>query len=138
MNLSELKAWLEGAGFKCAADPLRNQHNDCEWYAWRRSTLPARECECNERTSMQLVIHPYSSVHGGSRHESVTAEVRGAYAAHWWTLQAYSLSADELAANLSEIEGSLVRAWEALAPRPERSAGSPDKSAAASGNGAEG
>lgn len=42
----ELREWLTAQGFRVAHDDL-NRDNECNWYAYRRIALPARECECN-------------------------------------------------------------------------------------------
>lgn len=118
--LAELKTWLGAQGFRFGSNPLRALHNDCEWYAWRRSSLAARECETNGH-KCQLVITPYRYESGSEERESVNFDVTGETAATWFKLEAYGLSPTEARDRLPAIESALVRAWNALAADPSRS-----------------
>lgn len=114
MSLDNLKKWLESEGFKTANNPMRDIHNRCHWYAYRRSRLEARECETNEGKGCQIVIYPHSAQFGGRCHESVEIEVCGEAGSIWWKLQAYSIRPDELRDKLPEVEASLIAAWNSL------------------------
>ena len=117
----ELRKWLETQGFRVAPESL-SRDNGCNWYAYRRSAIPARECECNDGKPMQLVVRPFriehSSVPGGVW-ESAEVDVTGEAGSHWYKLTCYSLKHDELRGRLHEIEAALIAAWNALRPNVE-------------------
>ncbi len=114
--MDELKSWLEANGFRTANNSVRDMHNRCHWYAYRRSSIPARECETNEGKACQIVVNPYTAEFQGKTLESVEVEVCGEASGIWWKLQAYSLTPDELRERLPEIEQSLIQAWNSLIP----------------------
>jgi hypothetical protein len=121
IGCDELREWLLTQGFRVAEDNL-SRDNDCNWYAYRRSELPARECECNDGKPMQIVVHPFKYRHPSTMHQewqSVEVDVTGEAGGVWFKLQAYSLKHDELRERLGEIEGSLIAAWNALRPNVE-------------------
>jgi hypothetical protein len=117
-----LREWLQSQGFRCSVNGLRSEHNLCDWYAWRRSVLDARRCECNDtKEGVQIVVQPYthdidglpeSSAARNSVELRITAEAGGI----WWDLKAYSLKPEELRERLPEIERMLVSAWNGLVP----------------------
>ena len=111
---NDLREWLILQGFKCSVAPMRD--NGCNWYAYRRSRYPARECECNEGKKMQIVIRPVSYANETQSWESAEIDVTGEVAGLWFKLSAYSVSPDELKARLQEIEVRLIDSWNALAP----------------------
>lgn len=124
-DLGGLKRWLAEHGFKFSENRLRSDYNDCDWYAWRRSKLETRECECNDGKPMQIVITPHSMIVDGIARESVEVEARGQYG-EWWKLTAYSLQPSDLPRRLTAVERSLAMAWNALSAAapvstPERS-----------------
>lgn len=106
-----LRYWLASCGFRIAPSSSYCG-NACNWYAYRRSELPARECECNDGKPAQIVINPYEIV----GNEQVEVDLIGEYGGVWYKLKAYSLSSDDLRARLPDVEASLVRAWNALKP----------------------
>lgn len=116
-GLEEFRVWLKSQGFSVAVDPIGSRDNGCNWYAWRKTKLPARECECNEGKRKQVVVKPYLHTHPaipeGAR-TSVTMDVTGEFAGVWFKLEAYSMRPDELMAQLDEIEPRLIAAWNAL------------------------
>ena len=116
MNLENLKEWLIGQGFKVGDEYLRDR--GVTWYAWRKSKRKVRACETNRNKNIQIVVYPFAFC----SHESVEIEVCGEVDRRWYKLMAYSISPDELVANLDEIEDSLLNAWGALkfvvAPAP--------------------
>lgn len=110
----ELRTWLLTQGFSVAVDSL-GRDNVCNWYAYRRSALPARECECNDGKPMQIVVRPFAYTSGTQTWESAEVDVTGEANGVWFKLSAYSLKHDELRTRLSEVEGNLIAAWNALA-----------------------
>ena len=122
-GLDSLREWLLEQGFRASQDMIRRD-NDCNWYAYRRSKLPARECECNDGKPMQIVVRPYLFLHASAptpsgAWESCEVDVTGEAGGGWWKLQAYSLKPDELRERLPEIEAALIAAWNAI-PVKER------------------
>ena len=119
--MQPLRDALEAAGFKTSPDNLASQWNLCRWHAYRRTSIDARECECNDGKRMQIVVSPHSmdNFHerGGPPHQSVTVDVTGEAGGLWYKLQAYSLSPDEVIDRLPEVERNLIAAWEALLPK---------------------
>lgn len=130
IGCDELREWLTAQGFRVAHDSL-GRDNECNWYAYRRSALPARECECNDGKPMQLLVKPHRFAHHsapGGAWESVEVDVTGEAGGVWFKLQAYSLKHEELRERLVDIESRLIAAWNALRPnvraKPARRAGS--------------
>lgn len=117
----DLREWLLSQGFSVGQNSLKGQHNLCDWYAWRRSALEARRCECNdEKKGVQIVIYPYT--HDFDKmpkdaRDSVELRVTGKAGGLWFDMKAYSIKPEELSEKLPEIERMLVAAWNALAPR---------------------
>lgn len=114
MDLESLRAWLESDGFKFSPNPFGSEHNECTWYAYRYSALPARRCECNDDKPAQIVARPTFASFGSNRMESVEVDVCGEAGGLWYDLKAYSISPAELPTKLPLIEASLIRAWNAL------------------------
>jgi hypothetical protein len=111
----DLREWLIVQGFKVSLDSI-TRDNGCNWYAYRRSAIPARECECNDGKPMQIVVRPYLFLPSGGRseHRSTEVDVTGEAGGVWFKLSAYSLRDGELQARLPDIEASLIAAWNAL------------------------
>ena len=105
---------LKANGFKIAEETLRNPDNLATWYAYRRSEIPAVECECNDGKRMQIVIKPHFYNYGNVKAESVEVDVTGEAGGVWYKLCAYSLPAEQLMPRLPKIEASLLAAWNAL------------------------
>lgn len=114
-GLGQLRVWLDAEGFSFGRQDRRQQMNDCDWYAWRRSNLDARECECNG-PKVQIVINPYSFRMNDYQSESVEVDVTGEAGGMWWKLTAYSLKPQEFMVRLPEIEAALISAWNAIRP----------------------
>lgn len=113
----ELREWLESQGFRIAKSSLGSRENECNWYAYRRSELAARACECNyDKQGMQIVVTPHAFSFDGRRHSSVEIEVCGEAGGVWWKLMAYSLSPDRVMEGLAFVEPALIAAWNALLP----------------------
>ena len=113
-----LREWLVSQGFRVAYDSI-GRDNGCNWYAYRRSAIQARECECNDGKPMQIVVRPFRLEHAnapGGVWESVEVDVTGEAGSHWYKLTCYSLKHDELMGRLHEIEAALIAAWNALRP----------------------
>ena len=121
MTLTTLKHWLTASGFSFSANHLNNhQFNDCTWYAYRKTALDARECECNEGKRMQIIVRPTVFTMHGQPHSSVEVDLCGQYG-EWWKFTSYGHSFEEFRANLPQIEAGLVRAWNALKDSEEKS-----------------
>lgn len=118
VNMDQLRAWLADLGFDFG-NQFRDQMNECDWYAWRRSKLDARDCDCNEGR-MQIVLTPYACEHDDTRWESVEVDVTGECDGVWYKLQAYSMTPAELVARLDDVEAALIRAWNSLAATGRR------------------
>jgi hypothetical protein len=121
IGCDELREWLIAQGFRVTHDSL-GRDNECNWYAYRRSALPARECECNDGKLMQLLVKPHKFTHHsapGGTWESAEVDVTGEAGGAWFKLQAYSLKHDELRERLGDIESSLIAAWNALRPNAQ-------------------
>lgn len=114
--MDDLKAWLVMHGFRIAANQFRRDRNECDWYAYRRSNIPARECETNDGKPAQIVVYPSSFTFDGRLHESVEVEVCGEADGVWFKLTAYSLAPADVPAKLPSVEASLIAAWNALIP----------------------
>jgi hypothetical protein len=118
VGCDELREWLIANGFRVAPDSLARDRG-CNWYAYRRSAIAARECECNDGKPMQIVVRPFWLKHDsapGGAWESAEVDVTGESGGSWYKLQAYSLKPAELMARLPEIEAALIAAWNALRP----------------------
>lgn len=121
-GLPDFRKWLESQGFRIAHSGFADKLNRCNWYAYRRSEIPARECECNDGKAMQIVIQPWLFAHPSGLPgdwESCEAEVCGEAGGLWYKLQCYSLKPAELMAKLPQLEASLIAAWNALMPSAE-------------------
>jgi hypothetical protein len=125
IGCDELRTWLIAQGFRVAPNSLRHDGNGCDWYAYKRSAIPARECECNDGKPMQVVVQPWRiedcNAPDGAW-ESAEVEVTGEAGGHWYRLKSYGLKPVELMGRLHEIEAALIAAWNALRPnvRPKR------------------
>lgn len=118
-SLEKLREWLAGDGFQFQPNPFGFEHNECNWLAYRYSSIPARPCACNEDKPAQIVVRPCFATIGSSRMESVEVDVCGEAGGLWFDLKAYSIKAAELPGKLPAIEAALIRAWNALAePTP--------------------
>lgn len=116
-GLDDLREWLEAQGFRTAVYSLGGRDNQCNWYAYKLSTLPARECECNDGKPMQLVVRPFKCAFSPPRAwESVEVDVSGEAGGVWFKLMAYSLTPSELRSKLPEVEARLIAAWNSLLP----------------------
>ena len=114
---TELREWLEAHAFRCAEDPCHYRENECNWYAYRRSELPARACECNsDKPEMQIVVKPSAMQIGEHRHRSAEVELCGEAGGVWWKLSAYSMRPEEVPTKLCDVEVALIAAWNALQP----------------------
>lgn len=112
----ELRKWLEEHGFLPSIDGLRSEHNRCTWYAYRRSKIEARRCECNDdKPGIQLIVKPYlSRLPDGRELRMCEIDLAGEAGGQWYTLKAYSLDIDAVPEKLEQIERALVAAWNAL------------------------
>ena len=117
-GMDTFRQWLLDHGFRAWPDSFK-RHNECNWYACKASTFSARECECNDGKTMQIVVHPHrfsdlQAPSGGW--EGVEVDVVGEAGGVWFRLSAYSLTPDEFCARHLEIERQLIAAWNAILP----------------------
>ena len=122
----QFRQWLGERGFRSEEDRFRNEGNACNWYAYRRTDLAARECETNDGKRMQVVVKPFAYTRNGITHESATVEMTGEANGIWFNQQAYSIPQPVLMERFDDIERMLVRAWNALhdgSALPSRHAG---------------
>ena len=112
--MKELRAWLEGQGFRFGNDELRNKGNECDWYAYRRTKIEARECECNDGKAMQIIVKPSQFTLHGEQYSRASGEVCGEYGGEWWRMEGYGVDVAKLPAKLDTIERQLIAAWNAL------------------------
>jgi hypothetical protein len=119
VGMDDTREWLVAQGYRIARGNLNGLDNACNWYAFKPSAIPARECECNEGKGIQVVVKPHIIMHpsapGGSW-KSVEVDVTGEAGGVWFKMAAYSLSPETLQERLSGVEASLVAAWNALLP----------------------
>lgn len=109
------RAWLEDNGFKIAFNPINPKENQCNWYAYRRSNLPARRCECNnDKEGMQIVVIPSLFTFDPLYKNSVEVTLSGEYDGIWWNFKAYCLDANEVQNWINSVETSLISAWNAI------------------------
>jgi hypothetical protein len=113
-GLDDLRDTLQSNGWKLAEKQYGRGGNGCNWYAYRRTALPAAECECNEGKPMQIVIEPYTLEMQNQLHSSTEVKVTGEAGGQWFDLKAYSIQADELPQQLASVEAALIGAWNAL------------------------
>lgn len=115
IGCDELRAWLIGQGFRVARDDL-SRNNECNWYAYRQSAIPSRECEENKGKQMQVVVSPFRLAQSSGVWESAEMDVTGEAGGNWYKIQCYSLTHADLMARLDDIESALIAAWNALEP----------------------
>jgi len=119
VGCDELREWLISQGFRISVNCLGSSGNQCNWYAYRPTKRNARECECNDGKPMQVVVRPWRIEHSDAPDgawESAEVDVTGEAGSHWYKLQCYSLTHNELMGRLHEIEAALIAAWNALRP----------------------
>lgn len=113
MNQDEFKQALIGIGFQIQEPyPLSGQTNLCRWIAYRKTTIDAPQCHCNEKP-VQIVVEPHDSVFAPQL--SANMELRACHAEDWFSIEAYGLKPEYLIANHVRIEAQLVAAWIAIA-----------------------
>lgn len=109
-----LRSFLIANGFACAEDTL-GRDRECNWYAYRRVRIDARECECNDGKPVQIVAKPFAHWSAENLYETVEFHITGECRSAWFDIKMYSMSAAEFMERISEVEQMLVRAWNALA-----------------------
>ena len=109
--MDKLKSFLEKRGYNIYRTYL-DQRNLCDWYAGKRTTS-SRECTTNQKPT-QIILTPYRYNYSGSITKGVEVDITAEFNSVWWKLEAYSLSPKDIIKKLDMIEGSLVKAWEAL------------------------
>lgn len=121
VGMDDAREWLATQGYRIARGNLTGIDNACNWYAFKASAIPARECECNEGKGLQVVVKPHILTHPGAPNgawKSVEVDVTGEAGGVWFRLAAYSISQESLVERLADIEAALVGAWNALSPSP--------------------
>ena len=108
-----LRSWLLRHGCRVSRNHMRHPENECNWYAYYRSRLPARRGGDDEE-SRQIVVTPHRLSIDKHVLRSVVVELYGPHNGVAWTLTAYSISPEEIPGRLRYIEASLVAAWNAL------------------------
>ena len=117
-GLDDLREWLKSNSFRISRDSSRNE-SGVNWYAYRPTRWPGRECECNEGKACQLVVWPHDMRFGGHRISGVELEVSGEALGIWWKFRGYSISVEDLPQKIDTVEHGLVAAWNAIAAPPE-------------------
>ncbi|MGE0344263.1 MAG: hypothetical protein AB7O86_14485, partial [Porticoccaceae bacterium] len=103
----KLREWLEAHGFRCSYF-LGHSGNDCNWHAYRRSAIDARQCERNsDRPGMQIVVRPTSILANGQQYRSAEIDLYGEAGAVCWRMSAYSIHPDKVPELLPDIEAAL-------------------------------
>ena len=109
-----LKEWLKDKGFHEYPNVLASVENECKWIACKRQKSKY-VCESNyDKPGIRVVVLPHKWCIGGNECASVDVEIRGEANGIWYTLQAYSLSWEELPAKFDQVADALLRAWESL------------------------
>ena len=109
-----LMNWLLGNGFKLEREAAIGSLNECNWYAWRRSELPARKCEINDGEGMVIVVTAYKARVGSVGFRSVSISVTGVFDGTSREIEAYGIEPESVPAKLADVESSLISAWNAL------------------------
>ncbi len=117
VGLDDLREWLSTEGFQLGPNQFASRENECNWYAWRRSEIEARRCECNDdKQGVQIVVTPHRFDLGSMPTvESVEVDITGEADGRWHKIQAYGIKPDDLKRSLPDVEAALIRAWNALA-----------------------
>ena len=117
-EIEKLRADLVLAGWRIERNPLNDNLNLADWYAWhpkRPQDWP--NCQCNNKQP-SLCIYPYA-LNLPPQQEKIVAnvevEVCGELAGRWYKLRSYSITAGEAMEALPKITESLGAAWKAIA-----------------------
>lgn len=108
-----LRAWFAATGWGLQslpdwADP------GAEWFAYRPTIHPARQCECNGKRPLQVVATLHEIHVNGDDLSKVEVKVCGEVGGRWFALAAHGISLDECPAALLEAERSLIAAWNGI------------------------
>jgi len=109
----DLMDWFIEKGFKIAINNINIDGNTCNWYAYKKSDITARKCECNGE-DLTVVATPYSRLIGYRKYLTVDVEVHGEVDGIWFKLSAYSMTIQDLKEKIDSVEVSLIKAWNAL------------------------
>ena len=63
--------------------------------------------ECNDRLSININVAEFDL--GDRKHESYEIEIVAEKRAKWWKLSCYSMTREEIASGLKEVEETLIR-----------------------------
>lgn len=116
MDVQELAESLQRTGFTKARDTLPPRGSLLDWFAYKKSKLPARECELYIGQAAQIRVTPYLITAGTNHIKMCEVSIKGKVADVWFELKASSLSYEKTIERMPEVERMLVAAWNALAP----------------------
>ena len=64
-------------------------------------------CECNDRLSININVAEFDLGH--TKHESYEVEIVAEKRAKWWKLSCYSMTRNEIASGLKDVEQTLIK-----------------------------
>lgn len=109
-----IKEWLRDIGFREYPNAVASCENECKWIACKRYESKY-VCESNDdKPGIQVTVTPHKLRMGGNEYKSIEIGITGEANGIWCTLQAYSLSWEELPTKLDQVTDALVKAWEAI------------------------
>lgn len=117
MRHQDLKTALQTAGWRIAKAPIRDAHNEADWYAWLPGRTSARHCCCNDKPPA-VTVNPYQFDMHGITHSSAEIRLVGEIQnGQWVDFRAYSIPMaevmDALPGALKALEAAWVAAWDA-------------------------
>lgn len=116
MNSEQLRAAMEAAGWRTERNPMRDDYNQCDWYAW----LPKRppewpDCECNDKPPSLTLWPSFLRLPDGRAMSGVEFELTGETGGRWLKLRMYSVKPEEALPAVEEAKSLLGAAWIAAA-----------------------
>ena len=119
IDITQLRADLDAAGWRFGRNANYPQTNECTWYAW----LPHRpmdwpDCECNHKPPA-LSLHPFLFTLNGRTHASAEFQMTGQMHNRWHTLKMYSVGLEEAMQAIPEALAYLGAAWKAIAQQEQ-------------------
>lgn len=121
MNQHELRSCVAAAGWRIERNPLRDEFNECDWYAWQSKRPPDwPDCECNDKPPSMTMWPSFGHLPGAREFGSVEFEVNGEMGGRWFQLRMYSVKPDEAMRAADEAVTALGAAWKALAAQKEQ------------------
>lgn len=122
VGCDKLRNWFRDSCFEVSYFDGSPSLNKCNWYAYRDSAIPARECELNLGKPMQVVVRPLlvDVPEFNLQLVSASVSVTGVFGDVPFKLECYSITHPVLMRRLPEIEARLIAAWNALRPAGEQ------------------